>query len=194
MDRTLAPNKTISIASLTAWVTASALGLIISMVGVLPLMWTYGESVERAIGQLPAQIVGGIVFGFGLGSAVGAAQWIVLRGREPEAARWFIGSVVGGIVAGVIAILISTFNDQGENIPVMVLAFITLGTLFGLGQFLAARSIARSPLWIVANAIGILAAWFIPSTAESIQPASVIVGAVVFGIITAAALWWLARI
>ena len=192
MNTTLTQTKTSSIAWLAAWTIASAIGVIVSMVGVLPLMWTYGEGVERALGQWGAQIVGGTVFGLGIGAAVGIAQWLVLRGRSVDATRWLVGSIVGGIVAGIVAILISVFNDQGENLPVMLLAFATLGGILGLGQFLAARSIARSPLWIAANAVGIVAAWFIAST-ESLQPASIIVGALVYGIITAAALWWFAK-
>jgi hypothetical protein len=191
MNTTLTQNKTKSLGWLVAWTIASALGIIVSMVGVLPLLWTYGEGVERAIGQFPAQIVGGIVFGLGIGAAVGIAQWIVLRGRTSDATRWLVGSIVGGVVAGVVAILISVFNDQGENVPVMILAFVTLGAILGLGQYLAARSIARSPLWMVANAVGILAAWFISSSAQSMQAPVVIAGALVYGIILSAAMWWL---
>lgn len=193
MNTTLEQNKTTSLGWLAAFAIASAIGIVVTMAGVLPLMWTYGESVFSAIGQFPSQIVGGIIFGLGLGSAVGIAQWVVLRGRSSDATRWLVGSIVGGVVAGVVGILISVFNDQGENVPVMILAFATLGAILGLGQFLAARSIARSPLWIVANAVGILAAWFIASTVESMQPASVIVGALVFGVVTAAALWWFSK-
>lgn len=192
MNTTLTQNKTASLGWLAAFGIASAIGTLVTMAGVLPLMWTYGEGIERAVGQFPAQIIGGIIFGLGLGSAVGIAQWVVLRGRSTDATRWLIGSIVGGVIAGVVGILISTFNDQGENIPVMILAFATLGALFGLGQYIAARSIARSPIWLVANAVGFVAAWFIAST-ESLQPASIIVGALVFGVVTAAALWWLAK-
>ncbi len=192
MNTTLTQNKTTSIAWLAAWTIASASGVIVSMVGVLPLMWTYGEGVERALGQWLAQIIGGIVLGLGIGTAVGIAQWLVLRGRSADATRWLVGSILGGVIAGIVGILISVFNEQGENMPVMLLAFATLGGILGLGQFLAARSIARSPLWIVANTVGIVAAWFIASI-ESAQPASVVVGALVFGVVTAAALWWSAK-
>lgn len=192
MNTTLSQNKTASLGRLVAWTIASAAGILVAMAGVLPLMWTYGEGVERALGQWGAQLVGGVLFGLGMGLAVGVAQWIVLRSREQEATRWLIGSIAGGIVAGVVAIVISVFNDQGENVPVMVLAFASLGSILGLGQYLAARSIARSPVWIVANAVGIVAAWFIASTV-SLQPASVLVGSLLFGIFTAAAQWWSAK-
>lgn len=192
MNTTLSQNKTTLLAWLAAWTIASALGIIVAMVGVLPLMWTYGEGLERALGQLPSQLVGGIVFGLGIGAAVGIAQWLVLRGRLADATRWLAGSIVGGVIAGVAAILISIFNEQGENLPVMLLAFATLGGILGLGQFLAARSIARNALWIAANAVGLVAAWFIAST-ESMQPVSVFIGALVFGVVTAAALWWFSK-
>ena len=193
MNTTVTQNKTASLGWLAAFAIASAIGILVTMAGVLPLMWTYGEGAERALGQWGAQIIGGIIFGVGLGAAVGIAQWVVLRGRSTDATRWLVGSIVGGVVAGVVGILISIFNDQGENVPVMILAFATLGAILGLGQFLAARSIARSPLWIVANAVGIVAAWFIASSVESLQPASILIGALVFGVVTAAALWWFAK-
>lgn len=192
MNTTLTQNKIASLAWYAAFAVASAIGILITMAGVLPLMWTYGERIGLAIGQFPLQIVGGIIFGLGLGLAIGIGQWLVLRGREVEATRWLIGSIVGGVAGGVVGILISIFNDQGENIPVMVLAFATLGALLGLGQYLAARSIARSPLWMVANAGGIVAAWFVAST-ESVQPVSIFVGAIIFGVVTAVALWWFAK-
>lgn len=193
MNTTLSQNKAVSLGWLTAWTIASALGLIVSMAGLLPLMWTYGEAVERALGQWGAQIVGGIVFGFGIGLAVGVAQWLVLRGRAHEATRWLVGSIVGGSVAGVVAILISIFNDQGENLPVMLLAFAALGAILGLGQYLAARSIVRNPIWMVASALGLMIGWYIPSATQTMQPLSVIAGALVYGIVTAAAMRWFAE-
>lgn len=193
MNTTLEQNKTTSLGWLLAWTIASAVGVIVSMVGLLPVMWTYGGSLEGAIGQYPAQIVGGIFFGLGIGATVGIAQWIVLRGRTPEATRWLVGSIVGGVVAGVVAILISVFNDQGENLPVMLLAFATLGGILGLGQFLAARSIARNLLWVVASALGLMIGWFIPSSMQTAQPLSIVAGALVYGIFTAAALWWFSK-
>lgn len=193
MNTTLSQNKTTLLAWLAAWTIASALGIIVAMVGVLPLMWTYGEGLERALGQLPSQLVGGIVFGLGIGAAVGIAQWLVLRGRSADATRWLAGSIVGGIVAGVAAILISIFNEQGENLPVMLLAFATLGGILGLGQFLAARSIARNALWIAASAFGLMFGWLIPSLLQTFEPFGVTAGALVYGISTAAALWWFAK-
>ncbi len=193
MNTTLSQNKTTLLAWLAAWTIASALGIIVAMVGVLPLMWTYGEGLERALGQMPAQLVGGIVFGLGVGAAVGIAQWLVLRGRSADATRWLAGSIVGGIVAGVAAILISIFNEQGENLPVMLLAFATLGGILGLGQFLAARSIARNALWIAASAFGLMFGWLIPSLLQTFEPFGVTAGALVYGISTAAALWWFAK-
>ncbi len=193
MNTTLTQNKTTSLGWLAAWAIASALGVIVAMVGVLPLMWTYGEGVERALGQWGAQIVGGIVFGLGIGAAVGIAQWLVLRGRSVDATRWLVGSIIGGIVAGIVAILISIFNDQGENMPVMLLAFASLGGILGLGQFLAARSIARNALWIVASAFGLMVGWLIPSLMQTFEPVGVITGALIYGISTSAALWWFAK-
>lgn len=193
MNTTLSQNRTTSLARLAAWTIASAIGVIVSMVGILPLMWTYGEGVERALGQWGAQLVGGIFFGLGIGLAVGIAQWLVLRRREREATRWLVGSIVGGIVAGVAAILISVFNDGGENLPVMLLAFAVLGGILGLGQFLAARSIARNALWIVASAFGLMVGWLVPSSLQSLQAVGVISGALIYGVSTAAALWWFAK-
>lgn len=193
MNTTLEQNKTASLAWYVAFAIASAIGIIVTMAGVLPLLWTYGESIGRAMGELPSQILGGIIFGLGIGAFVGIAQWLVLRGRSSDATRWLVGSIVGGVIAGVVAILISIFNDQGENIPVMILAFASLGGILGLGQFLAARSIARSPLWIVANAVGLIAAWFIPSSAQDIQAPGVIAGALVYGVVIAAAMWWVSK-
>lgn len=193
MNTTLARPKTISLTWLAAWTLASALGIIAGFIIVLPLLWTIGEQVGQAIGQFPAQILGGIVFGLGVSAAVGFGQWLVLRGRTPDATRWLVGSLVGGIVGGVLAIIVSLFNDGGENVAVSLLAFALLGGILGLGQFLAARSIARSAIWILVSGIALMLSWAIPSTTENLQVVGVVAGGLTYGIVTAAAMWWLAR-
>src|SRR4030095_3159908 len=104
MSSTLIQNKTTSLAWLGAWVIASAIGITIGFLGALPLLWSISESATAAIPKLLAQSLGGAFFGLGVGLATGGAQWLVLRLRGEKNTRWLVGSVISGILGGIVAI------------------------------------------------------------------------------------------
>ncbi len=187
--------KSTSLGWLTAWIIASAVGLTIGFLATLPLLWSMWGSVERVIGLVPAQILGGVTFGLGIGAALGIAQWLVLRGREQNAMRWLVGSIVGGVVAGAVTMLITSQNEGGENVMWTAIAFTTLGAILGAGQFLAARSIARNPLWIVASAVGLGIGATFPflSTTQDLTILNVAIAGIFYGAVTGAAMYWFTK-
>lgn len=194
MNTALTQTKTTSLVWLAAWVIASALGVMVGFLGTLPLIWSVSDNVMKIMPQMLATALAGVFFGAGLGLATGFAQWLVLRRRGESNTRWLGASVIGGMVGGVVAILFSaTFNDGGENEAMTAVAFALLGGILGAVQCLLARGVAKNVLWILASAAGLgLGAW-IPFGAYNMEIVGVAAGGIIYGILTAAALWWFAR-
>jgi hypothetical protein len=192
MNITLSKQKSLSIAHLAAWVIASAVGLVMGLFGTLFLIWNVAENLTTSLPEIVVALFGGAIVGIGVGGLVGVAQWFVLRGYSPQAGRWYVGSILGGIVAGTAAILISQFNDGGENTLISLLAFLVLGALLGMGQYLAAGSIARSPWWVAASAVGLTlaAALSFGMPGQDLVWWNLLAGGLLYGAVTAGVLVW----
>lgn len=194
MNTIATQTRSTSLPRLAAWAIASSIALVAGVVATLPVLWSIGENAEKSIGQVPALTLGGAFFGLGVGLAVGFVQWLVLRGREQEATRWLIGSIIGGIVAGVVGIWVSaTFSDSGENPLWNLVAFSMLGAILGAGQYLAARSIPRNPLWILASGLGLALGALSIFGIGNFENVGIVFTGLAYGIITAAALWWFTK-
>jgi hypothetical protein len=108
-------------------------------------------------------ILGGALAGIVEGSAVGWAQWRVLRGPLPEIGRrsWIVATAAGATVAWAIGMSLGTFAAPSEEPPFAVvlvgaaLLGAALGALLGAGQWLVLRRhVARAARWVIANALG----------------------------------------
>lgn len=194
MNTVATQTKSTSFPRLAAWAIGSGVALVVGTVATLPVLWSIGENAEKTIGQVPALTLGGAFFGLGIGTAVGFAQWLVLRGREKDALRWLVGSVVGGIVAGIVGVWVSgTYSEGGENLWANGAAFALLGAILGAGQYLAARSIPRNPLWILASTLGLAIGTLSIFGIGNFEGIGNLVGAFAYGIVTAIALWWFTK-
>ena len=190
MNTTLAQNKTVLLGKLAAWTIASAVGIVVGFMATLPLIWSISENVMNAVPQIVGQIFGGAFFGVGLGLAVGLAQWLVLRTRDEPHTRWLVASVIGGLAAGIMAMLFSaTFNDGGTNQFLTVVTFALLGGILGTVQFVMMRTVAKNILWIAASALGLAIGAGIPLSAENLQIVGVTIGGLMYGALTAAVIW-----
>lgn len=186
--------KTTSFPWLAAWIVASAIGITLGFLGTLPLLWNMTENVSSSLPMILVGPLGGAFFGFGIGLATGLAQWLVLRLRGESGTRWIIGSLVGGIVGGIITVSLSVaVNDGGENSLLTVLVFALLGAILGGGQYFAAHSTVHNAGWIVVSAVALGAGAALPFVANDLEIVGVVAGGLIYGIVTAAALWWFAR-
>jgi hypothetical protein len=189
--------KSVSVKFLVAWIAATAIGLIVGMFGTLPILWQYGDQVERAIGKIPAQLLGGVLFGLGVGLALGIAQWLALRLEGETSGRWIGGTLLGTVLGGALGIVLSASgNSDGGNAVVEITVFTLLGAFIAAGQYLLARSVVNHPLWIIAGGVGLgLAALpslgLVPATDGNITLLMQLVGGLVYGAITGLALRWL---
>lgn len=95
--------------------------------------------------------------------------------------------VVSGILFGL--------NNTGDNPLLIIGALALVGGVLGGVQYLMAREITGNAVWIVASALGlaISAASLFGAPNANINPVIGAMGGLVYGIVTAAALWWGAR-
>ncbi len=185
--------KTISLPWLAAWAVASGIGLVLGATGSLQLIWNVGESIINTLPMpLQAAVVGAFL-GLGIGLTTGLAQWLVLRARGIRNSRWLLSNLIGGTLGGVVigGILLG-LNSSGNNPAMTIAAFVVLGAVLGGAQLWMAREIAGNALWIVASAVGLGGSIAIMFGTPNADPGFINIGAgaLVYGSITGAALWW----
>lgn len=192
MNTTLVKTNTASAGWLIGWAVASGVGLMLGLMGTLMVIWSVVENVRSNLGDLAAGIFVGAVFGLGLGSVLGVAQWIVLRLRGESNLRWVGATILGALVGGVSVLLIgNSINPGNQNEMLNILTVGALGAIVGAFQFGLVRAIAKSALWIAASAVGMGI-----GLAIALQYGEwwgVLSGGAVYGVVTAAALWWFGR-
>jgi hypothetical protein len=187
--------KITSLPWLAAWACASAIGITVGTALPLQVMWSLGESTPTALSPVLVPVLGGTVFGLGIGFCIGLAQWLILRASGTTTSlRWLGGTLLGSVPGAIVTIAISnTFSQWGETVWVNLVAFLLLGAILGAGQLLVSRDVVSHPAWILASAMGVLgSSAMLLGLGDVIIPA-VIVGGLAYGIITAAALWWFAN-
>lgn len=195
MSTLITQNKTTSLVWLAAWTIASAIGIAVGFVATLPLIWSVSEGVLKQVPQFIGGTLAGAFFGFGVGLATGFAQWLVLRMRGESNPRWLIASIIGGIGGGIVTVLIGmAINDGGENVILIVIGFVLFGAIFGGVQYGMARAVVPNAAWILVSALG-LALGAIPpfGLAGDLGVVTVVVGGLLYGLITAAAMWWFSK-
>lgn len=192
MNTTMVETKTASVGWFVGWAVASGVGLVLGLMGTLMVIWSTIENVRSDLGDLAAGTLVIVVFGLGLGLVLGIAQWIVLRLRGESSLRWVGATILGTMVGGVAVLLIATgFNLGGQNEMLNVVAVVLLGALVGAFQFALARRIAKSALWIVASAVGMgIGLAIVLQYGEWWGGLS---GGAIYGVVTAAALWWIGK-
>ena len=100
----------------------------------------------RAISLNAAWVVA--VFGIMIGSALGGAQWLVLRRRIPQAYLWVAASVVGGSVLAVLGFAMggAVGGPLGGSV---------VGAALGITQWLVLRRrVSQAYIYIPASIIG----------------------------------------
>jgi hypothetical protein len=149
------------------WVLANILGElggfgVAAMVGAASA-WLIGDNESALANAIMIGIM--VLTGAIEGTAVGWAQWRVLRRVLPELPRraWMLATILGAVVAwaiGMTAGVSMGSADVTETTAMMVMGLLipVFGTILGFGQWLVFRRyVERAGWWILANA----AAWTI---------------------------------
>lgn len=189
MNTTAAQTKLGIYPWLAAWTLASALGLVVGLM-TAPLLWSLPESIISAMPEWLAAGIAGAIIGLGVGAALGLAQGIVLRARGYASQRWFLATLVGGALGGILAIALAEFNSNGENTIVTLLSLGALGMCIGTAQYLGARGVVKNAVWVLAAAVGIGLGAGLAFGLGNLEFIRLALGGLVYGGVTAATLWW----
>ena len=165
------------------WVTANIVG------------WAIGFFVCEALNAFLATV---FVDGLVIGTAMGIAQWLVLRRPFAPMGWWVVVSIVGFGAGKAVG------DAFVQGIPPVVgygLDGAIIGASVGIGQWLVLRRhVARAGWWVIANIAAWALAWSIIGFAEASEGLPILMvylvgatGAAVAGIITGIALIRLSR-
>lgn len=141
---------------LLSWILLSAIGWIIGLtIGVYLAALAEINIGSSGLGQL----LGYLILGAGLGSVVGLAQWLVLRGQVSRAGWWILASAAGIVVAygPGIAIVADTLEMSRNFLGLLgwVLVGILGGAITGIFQWFVLRGqVSRAGWWVLASALG----------------------------------------
>jgi hypothetical protein len=190
------------------WVVASAIGLAAGFAVYLPLVLYFASELGAVLRLLLAAVAGTF-----FGSALGTAQWLLLRRRSLGAGKWVLATLAGGTVGGNLAMVIGDVagNAGGFSFAIAAGGFV-LGALVGTGQCLVLQSrLSRAFWWVLASALGLAASLGMANAAGDVlrsalvgvfgealtQVLAIVIAAVLFlipyGAITGAALLWIQR-
>jgi hypothetical protein len=136
---------------LAQWIVATVVG------------WMIGFYVCEAIKQIISTL---FTDGLVIGTAIGLAQWLVLRRRIERVGWWLPASIVGFGAGKALAQLVL----PGLGAPELATSAITgilIGLAVGVLQGLILRRAALAPVrWILANVLGWALGWAVIAAAD----------------------------
>lgn len=137
-------------------------------------------------------------------TAVGSAQWWVLRKRLSQARWWILATVLASVILFPIAAVLS--NGVSDVVSYTVIQVVVLsswmGLVIGSAQWLVLRKqLSQSHWWILANILGIVAMFFplayysrrFESNSSWFFISLLSIFGIIYGGITGFALVWLLR-
>lgn len=181
------------------WVTAVTVTMILAVMGAFVSMWSIGEVVQRAWGDVAMALVVGVVFGGLLGLGIGLGQALVLRSYGIPLGRWLGQTVLAAAVGTAIGFLVMFSTMDTDNMPQAVAALaiaLSVGLPIGLVQWrLLKPHIAQAQLWVPILTVALLIAFMVgmPLGGEGREWLSVGVVALLTAVLSGAGMVWLAR-
>ncbi len=168
----------------TQWVVANVAG------------WLIGFALCEALQSFVSTV---LVDGLVIGSAVGIAQWLVLRRWISPVGWWVVLSIVG---FGVGKALAEATLPGTTTLPGYALTGAIIGVVVGLAQWVVLHRILSSAgWWVPATGVAWVVGWSAIGVAEHASDWTTLavyvvggVGAAAAGLVTAVALIWLLRI
>ena len=158
--------------------------------------WLIGFALCEALQSFVSTV---LVDGLVIGSAVGIAQWLVLRRYVSPVGWWVALSIVG---YGVGKAMAEATLPGTTTLPGYALTGAIVGVVVGLAQWVVLRrSLSSAGWWVPATSLAWVVGWCAIGVAEhaSDWPTLAVyvvggIGAAVAGLITAMTLIWLLRI
>lgn len=184
---------------LAKWVTAVTVTMIVAVMVAFVSMWSIGEIVQQAWGDLAMALVVGAIFGGLIGLGAGLGQALVLRSQGIPFGRWLGQTVLAGAVGMAIGFtVIFSFFDM-ENMPQVVAGLamaLALGLPIGLVQWQMLKPhMAQAQLWLPICVAAFLIGFVVglPLGGEGREWLSIGVVALLAAVISGAGMVWLMK-
>jgi hypothetical protein len=165
MDVILQPTqrRAFGLGGYLAWIGLSAAAVMVGMAVSYALIFA-------ANGVIPGfnedRFMGMALFAI-LGAFIGAAQWLILRGRAPRAGWWIVATAAGLWLGTFLAFRISGMRQPIEPFQLLLGGAVT-GFILALVQLTVLRPPRRGAIiWLLAGALGWLALTLV--TGESLD-------------------------
>ncbi len=181
------------------WVTAVTVTMILAVMGSFMFIWSIGEMVQRAWGDVAEALVMGAIFGGLLGLGIGLGQAIVLRNLGIPFMRWLGQTVLAGAVGVAIGftLVFRLFNlDNVPEIAAGLMMALSAGIPIGLVQWQMLKPyVAQAQLWLPICMVAFLIGFAVglPLGGEGREWLSVGVVSLLTAVISGAGMVWLAR-
>ncbi|MBX3057567.1 MAG: hypothetical protein KF770_13960 [Anaerolineae bacterium] len=181
------------------WVTAVTVTMILAVMGAFISMWSVGEMVAQAWGEMAGGIVAGGIFGALLSAGLGLGQAIVLRAQGIPFAQWLARTALTGAVGMAFGFALAFGLFDLDNMPQMaagLMIALSVGLPVGLVQWsLLKPYLAQAQLWPLVCIAAFLVAFAVglPLGGEGREWLSVGVVALLTAVLSGAGMVWLAR-
>lgn len=179
------------------WVATVTITMLLAVMGAFTAIWSVGEAVQRALGDVAAWLVVGAIFGGLIGLGAGLGQAVTLRGLGVPFDRWLGRSVSACAAGAMVAFVLLSATNTMENMPELAIAVVMalmLGLPIGLAQAHLLRShVAQPQLWTPICVVAFLVAFGVglPLGGEGRAWLSVGVVALLLALLTGAGMLWL---
>ena len=184
---------------LAQWVTAVTVTMSLASMAAFVSMWSVGELVQGAWGDLAMAITVGAIFGALIGLGVGLGQAIVLRSWGIPFGRWLGRTVLAGTVGMTIGFTLMFLLFDMDNLPEIVTGLVialSVGLPIGLVQWpLLKPHVAQAQLWLPICFAAFLISFPVglSLSGEGREWVSLAVLALLTAVITGVGIVWLAR-
>jgi hypothetical protein len=181
------------------WVTAVTVTMIVAVMSAFAFVWSIGEVVRQAWGDVAMALVVGAIFGGLMGLGISLGQAIVLRSYGIPFGRWLGQTVLAGAVGMAIAftVIFSLFDmDNMPQVAAGLTMALALGLPIGLVQWQMLKPhMAQAQLWVPIFTVALLIAFMVglPLGGEGREWLSVGVVALLTAVLSGAGMVWLMR-
>jgi len=186
-------NRGRRLTTFVAWVLATSAGFGAGVV----LAGFIGVRVASAVGEPSLTFVpwGFIITGLGVGTVLGAMQWLVLRRWVSRSGWWVLTTILGWTVSAFVV------NSLSESLIICGTPVLVGAALCGTMQWLVLRrQISRAGWWVLANLVSWPMGWLVLVSVSELmgygtaaQALGLVMAAVLPAVITGLVLVWLLR-
>lgn len=184
---------------LVQWVTAVTITMILATMGAFISMWSVGEAVQAAWGDVAMALVVGAIFGGLLGLGFGIGQAFVLRHEGIPLMRWLGQTVLAGAVGAALGftLIFSLFDaDNMPEIAAGVMIALSVGLPIGLVQRQMLKPyVAQAQLWVPISIVAFLIGFAVglPMSGEGREWLSIGAVALLTAVISGVGMVWLMK-